>query len=146
MRANKSLPDSVWMRLFACWLVATLATLGSLFFSEVMQLIPCALCWYQRIFMFALVPVLLVGLVRRDAAVIYYALPLVMLGLLFTLYHVLLFYGVIPENMQPCSQGVSCADDTMVLFGVLPIPWLSLLAFTLMLGLLWRGRKSIETN
>nr|WP_272947456.1 disulfide bond formation protein B [Variovorax sp. JS1663] len=25
------------------------ATLGSLFFTEVMQLQPCVLCWYQRI-------------------------------------------------------------------------------------------------
>ncbi|WP_082321816.1 disulfide bond formation protein B [Variovorax paradoxus] len=36
------------------FLVAFASTLGSLFFSEVMKLEPCVLCWYQRIAMFPL--------------------------------------------------------------------------------------------
>ena len=62
--------DSAWMLVFACWAVATAATLGALFFSEVMELPPCALCWYQRIFMFPLVlilPGLLEGELPRGA-------------------------------------------------------------------------------
>ena len=50
-----------WNLLFACWLVVGTATLGSLFFSEVMQRTPCVLCWYQRIAMFPLVFILTVG-------------------------------------------------------------------------------------
>ena len=129
-----------WQLLFVCWLIAMAATLGSLFFSEVMGLIPCELCWYQRIFIYPLAVILFLGLHPLDTGVVRYALPLAIIGTLFTLYHCLLFYGLIPENMQPCRQGVSCADEGMVLMGFLPIPLLSLAAFVMMIVLLLKVR------
>lgn len=129
-----------WNLIFICWLVATLSTFGSLFFSEVMGLIPCELCWYQRIFMFPLAVILLMGLHPLDIRVVRYALPLALIGLLFAVYHSLLFYGLIPESLQPCRQGISCADDSMLLLGFLPIPLLSLVAFAVILGLLLKAR------
>ncbi len=137
---TESTSASCWKLLFTSWLIAALATLGSLFFSEIMGLIPCELCWYQRIFMFPLAIILLIGLHPLDVRVVRYALPIALLGLLFTLYHTLLFYGYIPENLQPCQQGVSCADDSMVLMGIFPIPLLSLLAFSLIIVLLLKVR------
>ena len=50
--------QAAWNLVFAAWLVAAVATLGALFFGEVMQLPPCVLCWYQRIFMFPLALIL----------------------------------------------------------------------------------------
>ena len=67
--------NSNWTIIFICWLIASVSTLGSLFFSEIMEFAPCALCWYQRIFMFPLVILLLVGLFPFDKNVIKYALP-----------------------------------------------------------------------
>ena len=131
------------MLIFSCWLIATISTLASLFFSEIMDLTPCILCWYQRIFMFPLPIILFIGLYPVDKNVVRYALPVAIIGLLFTVYHCLLFYGVIPENLQPCSQGVSCKDANMVLFDVLPIPLLSLASFSSIIILLLtiRARK-----
>jgi len=128
---NKDSPHNptVWNLIFASWVIAMLSTLASLFFSEIMELVPCILCWYQRIFIFPLSIILILGLFPLDTNVIKYALPLSIIGLLFTLYHCMLFYGFIPENLQPCSQGVPCSGDNMILFGILPIPVLSLLAF-----------------
>lgn len=128
--------DNAWRLIFASWLVAAFSTLGSLFFSEVMELVPCVLCWYQRIFMFPLAVILLVGLLPLERQVVRFALPLAWIGLLFTLYHCLLYFGFIPEDLQPCSQGVSCADASMELFGFLPIPLLSLAAFLLIIVML----------
>jgi len=133
--------NSCWSLVFSAWLIAAVSTLGSLFFSEVMDLVPCVLCWYQRIFMFPLAIILLIGLYPLDMKVIRYAIPLAIVGLLFTLYHCFLFYGFIPENLQPCGKGVSCADDSMVLFDVLPIPLLSLAAFSTIIILLLMTRK-----
>ncbi len=121
-----------------------LSTLGSLFFSEVMGLIPCELCWYQRIFMFPLAVILLLGLHPLDPRVIRYALPIAVIGLLFTLYHSLLFYGLIPESLQPCRQGISCADDSMVLFGIVPIPLLSLAAFSIIIAVLLKAHALLS--
>ncbi len=130
-----------WKLIFISWLIAMVATLGSLFFSEIMELIPCELCWYQRIFIYPLAIILLIGLHPLDTGVVRYALPLAIIGLLFTVYHTLLFYGLIPENLQPCIEGVSCMDDSMVLMGFLPIPLLSLAAFIVIITLLFKVRR-----
>ena len=140
MNDNTQADIASWKLIFASWLVAMASTLGSLFFSEVMELVPCVLCWYQRIFMFPLAVILLVGLHPLDIKVVRYALPIAIIGLLFTVYHCLLFMGLIPENLQPCSQGVSCSDADMVLLGFLPIPLLSLASFLIIIVLLLKAR------
>ena len=129
-------PDPNWTILFACWLLVTAATLGSLFFSEVMGLPPCSLCWYQRIFMFPLPILLLMGLFPLDVKVVRYALPLALAGWAIAAYHTLLQLGIIPESAAPCSQGVSCSSAYLELFGFVSIPVLSLLAFSSAVGLL----------
>jgi disulfide bond formation protein DsbB len=138
-RADRSL-DAAWGLVFGCWLVATAATLGALFFSEVMELPPCKLCWVQRIFVFPLVLQLPLGLFPFDARVVRYALPLVAVGWLVAAYQVLLVAGVIPATLQPCTQGVSCAEVQIEWFGFVNIPLLSLLAFSTMLALLIAAR------
>ncbi|HEX8564300.1 MAG TPA: disulfide oxidoreductase [Pyrinomonadaceae bacterium] len=117
---------------YAAWIIALLATVGSLFFSEVMNLPPCALCWYQRIATYPLVLVIGVGIVLRDRRMKYYALPLSLGGLAIAVYHNLLYYGVIPETAAPCTQGVSCTETQIEWFGFITIPLMSLAAFVVM--------------
>jgi disulfide bond formation protein DsbB len=128
--------SSNWTLLFLCWLLASVSTLGSLFFSYVMEFAPCVLCWYQRIFLFPLVIILAVGLFPFDKSVVKYALPLAIAGWLTALYHTLLYAGIIPESIQPCSQGVSCTEEYIDLFGFMTIPMLSLLSFSTIIALL----------
>jgi len=97
---------------------------------------PCLLCWYQRMFMFPLVLVLFMGLFPFDPKVVRYALPLSVVGTVVALYHMLLQAGVIPESAARCSQGVSCADVDMLVFGFASIPILSLFAFGAVTALL----------
>jgi disulfide bond formation protein DsbB len=122
--------SSSWNILFLCWLVATVSAMGSLFFSHVMEFAPCVLCWYQRILLFPLVIILAVGLFPFDKSVVKYALPLAIAGWLTAAYHNLLYAGIIPESIQPCTQGVSCTEEYIDLFGFLSIPMLSLLSFS----------------
>src|SRR5512134_2160979 len=100
--------ERAWLLVFVAWVVATSSTLGALFFSEVMELPPCLLCWYQRIFMFPLVLVLPMGLFPFDARVVRFAAPLAFAGWLVSVFQVLLVAGWIPEGIRPCSQGVPC--------------------------------------
>ena len=127
---------SNWTIVFICWIIASVSTLGSLFFSEIMEFPPCALCWYQRIFMFPLVFILLAGLFPLDKDIVKYALPTALTGWGFAFYHHLLYSGIIPESLQPCSQGVSCSETYLDLFGVLTIPMLSLISFSTIVALL----------
>ena len=125
-----------WTILFLCWLLVTISTLGSLFFSYVVGFAPCVLCWYQRIFLFPLVILLAMGLFPFDRSVVKYARPLAIVGWMIALYHNLLYSGIIPESIQPCSQGVSCTEKYIDLFGFITIPMLSLLSFSTIIGLL----------
>ncbi len=134
-----------WAILFVSWLIASAATLGSLFFSDVMGFAPCVLCWWQRIFIYPLVLILGVGLFSLDAAVVRYSLPLAGAGWCVALYHTLLYEGVIPESIQPCSQGVPCTERYIELLGFLSIPLLSLLAFTGIVALLLILRRRLAS-
>ena len=128
--------DTNWNILFLCWLLVSVSALGSLFFSYVMEFAPCVLCWYQRIFLFPLVLILAIGLFPFDKKVVKYALPLAIAGWLTAVYHNLLYAGFIPKSIQPCSQGVSCTEEYINLFGLLSIPMLSLLSFSTIVTLL----------
>jgi disulfide bond formation protein DsbB len=121
-----------WAFLFAAWLVAAVSTLGALFLSEIMEVAPCVLCWYQRVFMFPLVFVLGSGLFPTDRRVLRYATPLVVAGWLVALFHLLLTNGYIPETMTPCTQGIPCSRIDVQWFGFLTIPLLSLMSFSAM--------------
>jgi disulfide bond formation protein DsbB len=127
------------MLVFGCWVVASTSTLGALFFSEIMNLPPCVLCWYQRIFMFPLVLLLPIGLFPFDSKVMRYALPLALAGWLVSLFHVLLVAGLIPEAIKPCTQGVPCSEVQIQWLGFVNIPLLSFVAFSTMNALLITG-------
>ena len=137
--------DLNWNIIFLCWLIAAISTLGSLFFSEIMLYAPCALCWYQRIFMFPLAIIFLAGLFPVDKNIVKYALPLAAAGWLVALYHTLLHSGVIPESLAPCRQGVSCTEVYIDLFGFITIPMLSLMAFSSIIALLVVLRRRLST-
>jgi disulfide bond formation protein DsbB len=49
---------------------------------------------------------------------------------------VLLVAGYIPEDVQPCTQGVPCSQTYFELFGFVTIPLLALVAFSTIIALL----------
>jgi disulfide bond formation protein DsbB len=132
-----------WPPLFAAWTIALLATAGALFLGEVMGMTPCVLCWYQRIAMFPLVVILGVGLLEPDVRSLRYAWPIAWAGWGIALYHCLIFWGVLSEALAPCGKGSSCADAEVQVAGFLPIPLLSLIAFTGILALLWVAKRKV---
>ena len=135
-------------RLYLAWVVALVATLGSLYFSEVRGFVPCVLCWFQRICMYPLVLVLGTAAFRNDLDARVYALPLAVIGWVVALVQNLEGWGVI-QTLKVCGVGqttVGC-DAKWPIFGdsltgvsdVITIPLLALIAFTLIIGLLsWR--------
>ncbi|MEK7856878.1 MAG: disulfide oxidoreductase [Acidobacteriota bacterium] len=116
---------------YAAWLLALLSAAGSLFFSEVMDLAPCVLCWYQRIAMYPLVLIIGIGIASKDLRWKVYALPFALIGLALAVYHNLIYYGVIPKSLTPCTQGVSCSERQIEWFGFVTIPLMGLMSFLL---------------
>ncbi|MBU0924572.1 disulfide bond formation protein B [bacterium] len=129
---------------FFAFIVSLVATLGSLFFSEIMHFVPCSLCWYQRIFMYPLVLIFLINLLFPDDKLFKYAILLVVFGWIISIYHNLLMFGIIPENLSPCVQGVPCSVDYLNWLGFITIPLLSFFAYTLILILLVKTKKELN--
>lgn len=124
-------PNAIGM---AFW-VALLATMGSLYFSEVAEFEPCKLCWYQRIAMYPLVVILGIAAVRRDPGVRIYAIALAAIGALLATYHVALEW--IPAlDTGACGTGPACSVIWFRVFGFVSLPSLALVAFLLILTLL----------
>ena len=127
--------------IFLAFLTSLIATLGSLFFSEIMNFIPCSLCWYQRIFMYPLVFLFVINLLFPDDKIFKYAFPLVLVGWVISIYHNLLMFKIIPEKLSPCVQGVPCSVDYINWLGFITIPLLSFFAYTIILILLIISKK-----
>ncbi len=121
--------DARWTLVFLAWLIAAVSMVGALFMSEVMGIEPCVLCWYQRIFMFPLAIILALGLFPFDAKVLRYVLPLSVIGLAIAAFHMLLMWGIVPEALAPCRQGIPCKTVQIEWFGFVTIPLLSFFAF-----------------
>lgn len=133
-----------WGFLFLAWVIALTSTLGALFMGEVMGLTPCVLCWYQRIAMFPLVLFLGMGLLLRDAASARYAIVLAAVGWAVAVYHCLLYWGVVPENLAPCGKGTSCKDGQLAIDGLPSIPLMSLVAFSMIVASLAMALKKLS--
>jgi disulfide bond formation protein DsbB len=117
--------------IYIAWGFSLIAMLGSLYYSEVMSLPPCVLCWYLRICLYPLVAILGVGIWQKNKKVYLYAFPLTAVGLVISVYHNLLYYNVLSESLAPCLAGVSCTTRMFNLFGFLPIPTQGLIAVVL---------------
>ena len=103
--------------------IAAVATAGSLYYSEVVGYVPCEMCWYQRICMYSLVPVLAVALVRRDRWGGWYGLPLALAGLGLSVYHYQL--QVFPDRGSTCDASAPCTYQWVDSLGFVSIPFMA---------------------
>lgn len=126
------------------FIIALVATGGSLYFSEILKYPPCVLCWYQRICMYPLVAIYFAVLWTNDRGYFRYVFPLIGIGTPIAVYHNLLYYGIIPESITPCTQGISCTSKQIEWLGFITIPLLSLTGFLILfileIFLIWRKR------
>ncbi|MDX1805423.1 MAG: disulfide oxidoreductase [Paenisporosarcina sp.] len=138
--------QKVWFLYFA-WLVSVVATLGSLYFSEIRGYIPCDLCWFQRIFMYPLVLILGIGTFQSDMSVKKFVLPMSILGGTISFFHYL--EQKVPGfgGIRPCVSGVPCSSEYINWLGFITIPFLALTAFTLItISMLVLYGKQDKTN
>ena len=135
-----------WYLLFYIWLISAIGTVTSLFFSNVMGVPVCDLCWYQRIALYPMAIIIPLGLFPFDPRIIRYVAPLVLLGWFVAMFQVLLIMGVIPEQMKPCTKGIPCSITHFEMFGFLNIPLMSLIVFTLVGILLFFAQQKFYRN
>ncbi|SES02104.1 disulfide oxidoreductase [Psychrobacillus sp. OK032] len=128
--------------LFA-WITSIIAMVGSLFFSERMDFIPCTLCWYQRILMYPFVIFLGIAFYRNDRDIYKYILPISIIGIMTSSYHYALQKIPSMHEFSSCTSGVPCSGQYINWFGFVTIPFLALIAFifiTVMMIILWKRK------
>ena len=113
--------------------IALVSTLGSLYYSGIVHFRPCRLCWWQRIFMYPLVPLLGLGWLRRDRGAAIYAIPLALGGLAYGAYHTQLRW--FPEQGSSCEAEAACTSVWVNTFGFVSIPFMAFCGFLAVLGL-----------
>lgn len=140
--AVRSVTKSVHeMSLWLAWLVAAVATAGSLYFSEIADYVPCRLCWFQRICMYPLAGILLVAAIRRDRHVRWYALPLLVAGIAVSTYHYVIEWR--PSwGDGACSVGPACTDVWFRRMGFVTLAFMALCGFLTIVALLFVNPKS----
>ncbi len=137
--------QAVWL----AWFTAAVATGGSLFFSQVAHFPPCQYCWYQRICMYPLSIILLVGALLRDRRVPLYAAVFPLVGAVISIYHIYIEVNPDKESAS-CKAGIPCSTRWIDKFGYVTIPVMALSAFALIAVLLvvaWvAGRRGADED
>ncbi|HWK21674.1 MAG TPA: disulfide oxidoreductase [Ureibacillus sp.] len=113
------------------WLVSLVATLGSLYFSEIRGYEPCELCWYQRILMYPILLITTVAYIQKNARIAVTTAVFSCIGGLISLYH----YSIqkldfLSESAPACGR-VPCTGEYINLLGFITIPFLAGVAFIL---------------
>jgi disulfide bond formation protein DsbB len=125
--------------------VAGIATLGSLYFSEIADFVPCRLCWFQRIAMYPIAVIALVALVRRDAGARWYIVPLAVIGAAISTYHYLIEWDVLADDASCSLFGPSCADVWFREFGFSTLAFMALAGFVVIVALNTVSFASVAT-
>lgn len=129
--------------LYAAWLLACLTFLGSLYFSEILHLDPCNLCWYQRICLYPLVVILGMAIYNLCFDVIPYVIPQIGVGLMAAVYQVAIQANPQWQAIELCGAGPSCTEKIDIGLGVITLPMLSVCSSIVILGcLLYALRES----
>ncbi|MEK4010157.1 disulfide oxidoreductase [Peribacillus sp. FSL M8-0224] len=132
--------------LFAAWAASIIAMFGSLYFSEIKQYEPCALCWYQRIIMYPFTIILGIAIIRKEYWISFYTMILSAIGAFISTYHYLIqkvpFFS---DHTLACGR-VPCTGQYINVFGFITIPFLALTAFIIIFicsYIIWTRSKEV---
>ncbi|MES1247056.1 MAG: disulfide bond formation protein B [Actinomycetota bacterium] len=135
--ARESLRRLLWgYERWAGFVVAAIATGGSLFLSQVAGFVPCEMCWFQRICMYPLSILLLFLAWHGDNRAARYLFVFPVVGSGVSIYHILIENHVVATPSACEIGGAGCAVKWIDYFGYMTIPTLALTAFVLLIGFL----------
>ena len=112
------------------FIISLFASLFSLVYSEIINFLPCYLCWYQRIFLFPMVFIFGVAIWHKDRKIVKYVLPLLSVGFIISVYQNFIYYFADTGTLPCDASGVSCYQQLISEFGgYISIPMLALTSF-----------------
>jgi disulfide bond formation protein DsbB len=112
------------------FLISILTAIFPLVYSEIVNFLPCYLCWWQRVFSIPLVFIFGMAIWSKDRKIVKYTLPLLLVGFVISVYHNFRYYFAETGNLPCDASGVSCYQQLVSEFGgYISIPMLALTSF-----------------
>ncbi len=117
-------------------LITLFASVMTLLYSEVFGVIPCGLCWFERVMLYPQVLIVLVALYVKDALMPRYGITLSIVGACISLYHHFIQMGGSQFIKCPTAgAGADCAKRFFFEFGFMTFPLLSAFLFIFLIVL-----------
>lgn len=144
-------PIAVFLETRGLWIGLALVLGGivsSLFYSEILGIAPCGLCWLQRVFLYPQAILFALAIWKKERAVADYSIALSIFGGAVALYQHYLQMG--GTNVLPCPAIATAAADCSVRFlfefGYITFPLMSftVFAFLIIIMLFVRSRSSFK--
>ncbi|HWO07082.1 MAG TPA: disulfide bond formation protein B [Candidatus Paceibacterota bacterium] len=122
---------------------ALFAALANQYYNQVLEIPPCDLCWWGRIFLYPQIILLGMAAWKRDSYMAEYSIVLSVIGAGISLYHH--FLQMFPDSLPCPATGVSCAQRFLFEFGYITYPLMafSLFAFLIIVMLFVRARRGM---
>lgn len=148
--ARKRLPDLTatadFLGTWGLWigfLLSLGAVASSLFYSEILGIAPCGLCWLQRVFLYPQVLLFTLAIWKGDRLVADYSIALSIFGSVVALYQHYLQMG--GTSILPCpavATGADCARRFLFEFGYITFPLMSFSIFAFLIIMMLFVRKA----
>lgn len=126
------------------FVLAAVSTFFTLVYSEYLGVIPCGLCWLQRVFLYPQVLMFAVAWFKRDRGVVLYSIPLSIAGFVVALYQHALQMGMSSPLPCPAAGEADCAKRIVFELGYITFPLMaaSLFAFLIVLMLIYKRARA----
>jgi len=118
------------------WVVAAVTMAGSLYYSKVQGYLPCELCWYQRIVLYPWAVILAIAAWRRDSSIRIYAIPVLAIGVVISVYHSWIQWFPPSSGSSFCTADNPCTLKFVDEFGFVTLPFMALSAAAVIIALL----------
>ncbi len=127
---------SRYARTWGLWVAFSATSLSSamtLLYSEYFDILPCGLCWLERIALYPQILLLLVAIYYKDMMVARYGIALSTFGLSVSLYHHYIQMGGTQFIKCPAAGGVDCAKRFFFEFGFMTFPLMAAILFAFLI-------------
>lgn len=128
----------IWLAL----ILTLVSTAMSLVYSDYFGIVPCSLCWFQRIFLYPQAVLFVIALWKKESARIAdYSIWLSIFGAVVALYQH--YIQIVGEGPLPCPvSGGDCVKRFLFEFGYITFPLVAFSAFALLIVIMLFVRKS----
>ncbi len=129
--------------IFFVFIFSLVSSMLTLVYSEIFLQIPCALCWFERIFMYGILILSAIALTKNPPQnQIKNIFIFSIFGAAFSFYHHILQMTAGANSHLPCpTSGGDCAKRLIFEYGHITFPWMAFVLFAFFIVIILLQKK-----